>query len=256
VRIALLRRLAPATAPGPLQMALADVPILALEIVVAAVAVAIAAPRTLGMSVPLAAAVPAGVACVVVGLRLAHRRAGHHRLVAGLGVLACRRRRGPLASLIAALSALTAVRLAILLAAAGLPAAPADVALLFAVLGGFGVLPIGLAAAPGAALATQGAGHLAAAGALGAAIAGTTVAAVLAYGALALVGAAPGRTRPPRRLASVSHGASDHRPRLLGLRAHRGALAWPVPGLRRVEHPRRGGGARARTRWRARRGGA
>ena len=100
-------------------------------------------------------------------------------------VLACRRRRGPLAALVVALSAVTAVRLAVLLAAAGLPAGPAQVALLFAALGGFGVLPIGIAAAPAAALAASGADAVTA-GALGASIAGTTLVAVLAYGALAL----------------------------------------------------------------------
>ena len=45
-----------------------------------------------------------------------------------------------------------------------------------------------------------------------------------------------------------------HHPRLLRLRPHRGALARPVPGLRRVEHAGRGaraGGVRAR--WRRRR---
>ena len=57
-----------------------------------------------------------------------------------------------------------------------------------------------------------------------------------------------GRTRPPRRLPSRTDGPRHHRPRLLRLRRRDAALARPVPGLRGVEHARRGGRARPRRR--------
>ena len=76
------------------------------------------------------------------------------------------------------------VRVAVLLAASGLPADPGAVALAFVALGAFGLLPIGPAAPAGAALAVLGAVDPARAAAFGLAVAATGLVAVLAYGAV------------------------------------------------------------------------
>ena len=51
---------------------------------------------------------------------------------------------------------------------------------------------------------------------------------------------AAGANRPPRRLASSTHGPPHHRLRLLRLRPRGAEVARPVPRLRGVEHARRG----------------
>jgi hypothetical protein len=200
VRLALLRRL-DGLAPPVRVMALADAPIFTLEVVFAAFALCVGAaglaflPPWAG---PLGAALAVGL---LVALRLGHRRFAHRRVAAGLAVLADRRARLVLTGLVAALTALTLVRLWLLVGAAGLPARPAEVALLFVAYGVLGLLPIGPASGPGAALAVVGGGQVAAAAAAGIAISATTILAVGVYALLVVAAVAMrARARAPARV--------------------------------------------------------
>jgi hypothetical protein len=183
-RIALLRRLAPSRCPRATHVVVADAPILVLEVCFATGFLAIAAGSLPGLpwwTAPLALLLAIGL---LVGLRALDKGP----LAAGLRVLASPGGRARLAALVAGLSVLSALRIWLLLLALGLPHGLSDVAVLFALLGLFGLLPIGLAASPAAALAVHGGRDLAAAAAAGMLISATAVAAVLVYALLVATG--------------------------------------------------------------------
>jgi hypothetical protein len=181
-RVALLRRLAPDDAPHAGHVAVADLPILLIEVAVAAL--------LLGMTGEWWAP-PAAVGALVVA-RLAAGR-GPMR---GLAVLADVRRRAALTGLIAFIVCCGLARIWVALSVVHLDPSPASVAVAFATLGAFGLLPLGPSAPPGAMLLVGGgAGALAA----GLALSATSIAGVLLYAALlAVVG-----DRAKRRLEPV-----------------------------------------------------
>jgi hypothetical protein len=109
-------------------------------------------------------------------------------MVRGLAVLADRRRRGLLVTLVSGLSALTVARIWLVLLACGLPHGIGDVAPLFAALGVFGLLPFGPGAPTGATLATAGSHGVGTAVAAGLAISASSILAVLVYAAAVLAG--------------------------------------------------------------------
>ena len=144
VRILLLRRLAPASAPKPLQIAVADVPIFLLEVCTTALLLAVA--TAVG---PL---LLAGALVVVLMSRRVSAR------VKGLSVLADPRRRAGLATWVGVITALALARTAVALDASGLDPAATDVALTCATMGVLGLLPLGPSAAPAATMAAAGSG--------------------------------------------------------------------------------------------------
>src|SRR5919197_2635520 len=171
-RIALLRRLAPHDAPHAGHVAVADLPILLIEIAVAAI--------LLGMTGEWWAP-PAAVVALVAARLAAGRRATR-----GLAVLADVRRRAALAGLVGCVVACGLARVWVALAVAHLDASPAPAAAAFAAMGVFGLLPLGPSAPPGALLVVSGG---AGAPAAGLALSATSIAAVLLYAAaLALRG--------------------------------------------------------------------
>ena len=171
-RIALLRRLAPHDAPHPGHVAVADLPILLIEVAVAAV--------LLGMTGEWWAP-PAAVGALVVARLAAGRKATR-----GLAVLADVRRRAALTGLVAFIVTCGLARIWVALSVVHLDASPATVAVAFAALGAFGLLPLGPSAPPGALLLVSGGASALAAGL---ALSATSIAGVLLYaGLLALVG--------------------------------------------------------------------
>lgn len=154
-RIALLMRLAPGSAPPALRIALADVPIFVLE-VCGTVLLLAASGRWPWWVSTLAFA---GVATV----------------------LAVRRPPRALAGIVAAITLLGAARVLIALWATGLAHGPGDVAVVFAALGVFGLLPLGPSASPGATLAAAGSAGVGGALAAGLCISASSIAAVLVY---------------------------------------------------------------------------
>jgi hypothetical protein len=190
VRIALLRRLAPGSAPRPGQIAVADVPIFLLEVAGTAVLLAAAAPvsGTWPWWTPLP--VLAGAAgLLLLGRRLHARCAARRPVARGLAILAERGRRRRLLALVAAITGLGALRVLLVLDAAGLAHGLGAVAACVAALGVFGLLPLGPSAAPGATLAVSGteAGVVGGALAAGLVLAASSVTAVLLYAAGVLV---------------------------------------------------------------------
>jgi hypothetical protein len=190
VRIALLRRLAPGSAPRPGQIAVADVPIFLLEVAGTAVLLAAAAPvsGTWPWWTPLP--VLAGAAGLLLGGRRLHARLHARRpLARGLAILAERGRRRRLLVLVAAITVLGALRVLLVLDAAGLEHGLGAVAACVAALGVFGLLPLGPSAAPGATLAVSGteAGAVGGALAAGLVLAASSVTAVLLYAVGVLV---------------------------------------------------------------------
>jgi hypothetical protein len=183
-RIALLRRLAPTEAPHPGHVAVADLPILLIEVAVAAL--------LLGMTGEWWAPV-AAVAALVVARAAAGRKATR-----GLAVLADARRRAALTGIVAFIVSCGLARIWVALSVVQLDASPARVAVAFAALGAFGLLPLGPSAPPGALLLVSGgAGALAA----GLVLSATSIAAVLLYaGLLALVGDRAKARRQPVQL--------------------------------------------------------
>jgi hypothetical protein len=180
VRMGLLARFGQGHAPRAHQVAIADVPIVTLEVVCTTVLLALASlavdpwwlrPVTL-----------AGALGLLVALRAAHVRLGHLSLAQGMDVLGHRRLRVALLGFAAGITALMAARIWLLLWACGLPATFASAALLLAALGAFGALPLGPSASPGAALATFGASAQGSALVLGLAVSATSICAVLVYG--------------------------------------------------------------------------
>jgi hypothetical protein len=171
-RIALLRRLAPREAPHPGHVAVADLPIFLIEVAVAAVLLGMAGQWW---------APPAAVGALVVARLLVGRKATR-----GLAVLADVRRRAALTGLVTFIVCCGLLRIWVALSVVHLEASPAEVAVAFAMLGAFGLLPLGPSAPPGALLVVSGgAGALAA----GLVLSATSITGVLLYaGLLALVG--------------------------------------------------------------------
>jgi hypothetical protein len=166
-RVALLRRLAPHQTPHPAHVAVADAPILLLEVAGAAALLALTGAWW---------ALPAAVV-----LLLAARGAAGRRATRGLAVLADVRRRAALAALVGCVVACGLARVWVALAVVHLDASPAAAAGAFAALGLFGLLPLGPSAPPGALLVVSGGtGALAA----GLALSATSIGAVLVYAAL------------------------------------------------------------------------
>jgi membrane protein implicated in regulation of membrane protease activity len=199
-RAVAFRRLAPAIAPPVGQAVVAEVPVLLLEALLAAIVLAVATA-----AVPLTPAwMPAAVGAASIGGLFATwalaRRARGHRLGAGMRALSDGRRRLAIAALIVVVTALGLARMSILLQAFALPADPPSIAFAFVALGIFGLLPIGPASTPGALVAVFGGADAAGAAAAGIAVSATSFAGVALYGAgsLAALGIARRSTRPRR----------------------------------------------------------
>lgn len=185
-RVATLRRIDAARAPRTGQIALCDIPIFLLE--VGAAGVVLAGGVLVGRGSPWVAAGALALATGGIAAAVALRtRFPHRALVRGLAVLGHPRHGPALLALVGAIAAMTVVRIALLLAAAGAPDAPGDVAAVFATLGVAGLLPLGPNASPGATLAVAGGAGIAAALTAGLAIAATSIGAVAVYGLLTLV---------------------------------------------------------------------
>lgn len=176
VRVALLRRWRGEHVPRPLQLALADLPIALAEACCLLLLLALWEPwlALFGAAVLLGLGPASRAACA--------RWETARPTVRGVAVLADGRRRTVLLALAAAITAVTAVRVWLILAACGLPHGAADVALLVGALGILGVLPLGPAASPGAALATLAAEGVGSAVAAGLVISASSIGAVAAYG--------------------------------------------------------------------------
>jgi hypothetical protein len=204
-RIALIRRLGGDRAPSVSQIALADAPILALELCTSAVLAAIASTAVSAIPAWTPLVMLAGAVIALLALRLAHERFAERRLAAGLGVLASPHLRNRLALAVCAFTAMALVRTWIVLDGFGLPSAPADVALVLFSMGTIGLLPIGVGTGPTATVVALGSTDLAAATAAGMVVSAATVIAVGLYAAIcwtwrAAASASPsgrGHKRPP-----------------------------------------------------------
>jgi uncharacterized membrane protein YbhN (UPF0104 family) len=201
VRVGLLARFGKGRAPRAHQVAIADVPIVTLEVVCTTTLLALASlaidPWWLGPVTLL------GAVGLLAVLRVLHVRLGHLSLAQGMDVLGHSKLRVRLLGFAAGITLLMAARIWLLLWACDLPATFASAALLLAALGVFGALPLGPSASPGAALAMFGASGQGAALVLGLAVSATSICAVLVYGAgIGLVSAArSGRAWPSARAA-------------------------------------------------------
>jgi hypothetical protein len=200
-RVALLRRLAGPDAPRPAQIVMADGPIFALEL--CATSALLFAAAFAGLTDRWVAPVALALALAVLGLgRFAPERFSHRPMLRGLAVLADRRRRGPLVVLVLALSALTVVRIWLVLSVCGLAHGLGAVAWVWAALGIFGLLPLGTGAPAGATLAALGHRSVGAAVAAGLVLSASSIAGVLVYGlGVCLVWLAERVTRGPRTRA-------------------------------------------------------
>ena len=184
-RVAMLRRVAGDDAPTAGQIWIADVPIVALELCATSLLLVVAAlAGQVAWWIALAAAMLA--ATVLIGARRAPARFARRPAARGLAVLADRGRRGALVVLVAAISSLTAARLWLVLSTCGLPHGLGEVALMFAAVGVFGLLPLGPGAPSGAAVATVGAAGLGAALAAGLMLAASAIVAVAGYALIVL----------------------------------------------------------------------
>jgi hypothetical protein len=149
-RVALLRRLVPRPALHPAEVAVADAPIVVIEIVGITVVVAVAAGRLWARL---------GAVAVLAILRAAAGR----RATRGLAVLADVRRRAAIAALVACVVCCGLARVWLALAAAHLDASP-PVAVAFGACGIFGRLPLGPSGPPGALVVAAGGASALAAG--------------------------------------------------------------------------------------------
>jgi hypothetical protein len=175
-------------------VAVADAPILALEVLFTTAFLVAAAGTAPGLPWWAGAAGLAGSVGLLLGLRSLQGRGGP--ATRGLSILWDGERRGRLALIVTALCAVSALRVLLVLAAFGLPHGPADVAVMFTALGVLGLLPIGAAAGPAGAVAVDGGHDLAAAAAAGVAISATAAAAVVIYAALVLAAVSVWRAQP------------------------------------------------------------
>jgi len=163
-------------------VALADVPIVAVEIACACMLLA-ATAIALHARWVAPAAVTAGD-LLLVAARLTHLRFAHRPLAAGLAVLAHARLRVVLAGLVGLVTLVSGARICVLMAVAGLPVTFATVGLVMLSLGVFGLLPLGPSASPAGTVATLGASGSAGLGSalvLGIAISATSICAVAVY---------------------------------------------------------------------------
>lgn len=180
VRVALLARLQRG-AIRRAHVALADIPILTVEIACAAVLLAVA---SLALDAWWPAPVALGLAgLLLLGARLAHARFAHRPLAGGLAVLAHARLRVLVAGLLVLVTVVSAVRVWVLLSVIGLPASVTSVALLIVSLGVFGLLPLGPGASPAGTVATLGASGIGSALVLGMLVSTTSICAVVVYAA-------------------------------------------------------------------------
>jgi hypothetical protein len=181
-RIALLRRLGGDAAPEISQVALADAPILLLEVCTSALLAAVAATATPAIPSWAPAVLMGGALAALAALRLARNRLRHRPLAHGLAVLAEPGARNRLIGLVLALTGAALMRTWVVLLGFGLPAGPADAALLLFSMGAIGLLPLGaVGTAPTATVAAMGATDLTSAAAAGMVIGTSTVLAVLLY---------------------------------------------------------------------------
>lgn len=201
-RVGMLRRLAGERAPRPGQIAVADVPIFAAELLLTAALLVVGVASGLGAWWTAPASLGLAVA-VLVALLWMRRRFAHRPLAAGLAVLADRGRRGRLLGFATGICAATVVRIWLVLVVCGLPHSAGEVGWLFAALGAFGLLPAGPGAPAGATLATLGAGDIGAAVAAGLVLSATSIGAVVVYGALVTAVFSRRRDRPEVRRAAV-----------------------------------------------------
>jgi hypothetical protein len=188
-RVAMLRRLAGDRAPRPGQIAVADVPIFAAELLLTAALLVAGVLGGLGAwwTAPAAIGVALGVVAALIWLR---RRFAHRPMARGLAVLADRRRRGRLLALAGGICLATLARIWLVLMVCGLPHSVAEIGWLFAALGAFGLLPAGPGAPAGATLATLGTSSVGAAVAAGLVLSATSIAAVVVYGCCVTIGSA------------------------------------------------------------------
>jgi len=180
-RIALLRRFGGRDAPDVSQIALADAPIFMYEVCTTALLAAVASTAVGGIPAWVPWAMLGGAVAVLAGLRLAYGRLCHHKVVAGLSVLARPDLRARLAIVVAAFTGMAVLRTWIVLLGFGLPSDPATVCLVLFTMGTVGLLPIGVATGPAATVAALGTTNLAAATAAGLVVSAATVLAVLIY---------------------------------------------------------------------------
>jgi hypothetical protein len=183
-RVALLRRLGGDEAPAAAEVALADAPILLLEVCTSALLAAFAATAVPAIPLWAPAVLMLGGVGLLAALRLAHRRFRDHRLAKGLAVLADPAARLRLIGIVGAFTLVALLRTWIVLMAFDLPAGPTDAALLLLSMGAIGLLPLGaMGSAPTAAVAAMGTANLTAAAAAGMVTGTSTVLAVLLYAA-------------------------------------------------------------------------
>jgi hypothetical protein len=203
VRVALLARLGRGTI-RPAQVALADVPIVALEIGCTCLLVAVAALVagswwTVPVAIALACAVP-------VAGRVVHARFAHRPLAGGLAVLGHARLRVALLGLLVLVELAGLARLGVLMDAAGLPVSLVDVALVSVSVGVFGLLPLGPSASPAGTVAALGAASLSSALVLGVALSATSICGVVVYACV--VGALGVGARERRAVPAAEVGAA------------------------------------------------
>jgi uncharacterized membrane protein YbhN (UPF0104 family) len=201
-RIALIRRLGGEGAPSISQIALADAPIFVFEVCTSAVLAAIACTTVSAIPAWTPWLMLIGAAIALVALRFAHDRFRHHRLAAGLGVLASPALRNRLALAVCAFTLMALLRTWIVLAGFGLPSAPADVALVLFSMGTIGLLPIGVGTGPTATVVALGSTDLAGATAAGMVVSAATVIAVALYAGICWTWGAATATEEPE-LAEV-----------------------------------------------------
>lgn len=207
-RVAMLVRLGGAQAPRPAQICMADVPIFALELLVTSALLFGAAIA--GLVAPWVAPAALTLALgVLLAARYAPQRFAGRPMVRGLAVLADHDRRGQLVAVVGSLSALTVLRIWLVLLVCGLPHGVGHVAALFAALGVFGLLPFGPGAPAGAALATAGSAGVGTAVAAGLAISASSIAAVVIYAVVvAAAGLGAGARSPARPRSARSRSKS------------------------------------------------
>ena len=186
VRAFTLRRLAPDRAPAFGQTVVSEGPVVTGEAALAALVLAVGVLTIPVMPFWAPALALAACAAALVAMRVLLARLGNCGPALGLSVLGDRRRRLAFGWLVVAVTGFGLVRAAVLLAGFGLPHDPASVAFVFAMLGVFGVLPLGPTATAGAMVAVFGTTDAGAAAAAGIALAATSMVAVTVYASAAL----------------------------------------------------------------------
>jgi hypothetical protein len=195
-RLTLLRRLAGARAPRPMQVAVSEVPVFVLEVAATCLLVAVAA----GLAVAGGGDARVGWSALVVGVALglglpllarhAAARFAHRSMSRGLAVLGMPSLRWRFAAGIVVVCGLGVLRSWLALSDAGLPHGLSEVAMVFAALGVLGLLPIGPSASPAATLAVVGTTDVDAALAAGLALSASSIVGVLLYLSIVVAGRA------------------------------------------------------------------